>query len=263
MLAFHERLTLYCGVVPVPLSASTVFELDALLVNDSDPETAPLPVGVKATLNDELCPAGMVNGKEAPFRTNCELLLASEDTVTLAPLALIVMAWVPVAPTLTLPKFNEAGAMVSCPVVVVVVPVPLTDKLRPGPFEALLVNDNDPVTAPLLVGLNAALNDELFPAAIVKGKEIPVRANCGLLLESAETVTLAPVALMVMVWVPLDPTLTFPKFSDVGAIVNCPAVLVFVPVPLIGTFTLGPETKMDPPLGPADLGAKLRFTVTL
>jgi hypothetical protein len=34
----------------------------------------------------------MLNGNVAPFGANCELLLASEDTVTLAPLALSVMA---------------------------------------------------------------------------------------------------------------------------------------------------------------------------
>jgi hypothetical protein len=78
--------------VPIPLRDSTVFVLEALLVNDSDPETVPLAVGVKPTLNDELCPAGIVNGNETPFRTNWELLLASEDTVTLAPLALMVIA---------------------------------------------------------------------------------------------------------------------------------------------------------------------------
>jgi hypothetical protein len=80
-------------VVPVPLRGT--FKLgpfEALLVNDSDPETVPLAVGLKATLNVKLRPAGIVNGKEAPFRTNCELLLTSEDTVTLAPVALMVMA---------------------------------------------------------------------------------------------------------------------------------------------------------------------------
>jgi hypothetical protein len=77
-------------VVPVPLRG-TLGLLEALLVNDSDPETVPLPVGVKDTLYDLLCPAEIVNGKEAPIRTNWELLLVSADTVTLAPLALKVM----------------------------------------------------------------------------------------------------------------------------------------------------------------------------
>jgi hypothetical protein len=92
VLAFQDRLTLCCGVVPIPVSDSTVVELEALLVNDSVPEDVPPAVGLKVTLKDELCPAGMLNGNVAPFGANCELLLASEDTVTLAPLALSVMA---------------------------------------------------------------------------------------------------------------------------------------------------------------------------
>jgi hypothetical protein len=140
----------------------------------------------------------MVNGKEAPCRTNCELLLESEDTVTLAPVALMVMASVPVVPTLTSPKFTDPGVMLNCPAVVVFVPVPLNGTLALEPFEALLVNDSDPETVPLPVGLNATLNDELVPAAMVKGRETPCRTNCELLLESADTVTFAPLALMVM-----------------------------------------------------------------
>src|ERR1700733_15280035 len=102
----------------------------------------------------------------------------------------------------------------------VVVPVPLNGTLALGPFEALLVNDSDPETVPLPVGLNATLNDELVPAAIVNGRETPCRTNCELLLESADTVTLAPVALMVMASVPVAPTLTSPKFTDVGVMLN-------------------------------------------
>jgi hypothetical protein len=66
-------------------------ELEALLTNVSDPDAVPLFWGVKATLKDMLCPAAIVNGKEAPFKANWELLLFPEDTVTLAPEALRVM----------------------------------------------------------------------------------------------------------------------------------------------------------------------------
>ena len=80
-------------VVPVPLRGMVSLKpFEALVVNDSAPETVPLLVGLKATLNDELCPAGIMNGKETPFRINCEPLVASADTVTLAPVALIVKA---------------------------------------------------------------------------------------------------------------------------------------------------------------------------
>jgi hypothetical protein len=75
----------------MPVSGSGVDELDALLANESEPEAVPLPWGVKATLNETLLPAPIVKGKEAPFRTNCELLLALEETVTLEPTALKLM----------------------------------------------------------------------------------------------------------------------------------------------------------------------------
>ena len=132
-----------------------------------------------------------------------------------------------------------------------------------GPLEALLVNDSAPETVPLLVGLKATLNDELCPAGIVNGKVAPVRTNCELLVVSADTVTLALVALMVRACVAVEPTLTLPKFTDAGVMFSCPTRVAVAPVPLRGTFTLGPLTKRSPPVVPANCGAKVRFTVTL
>jgi 1-acyl-sn-glycerol-3-phosphate acyltransferase len=55
-----------------------------------------------------------------------------------------------------------------------------------------------------------------------------------------------------------------PKFTDAGVMVSCPtAGGGVVPMPLRGTFTLGPVTKRSPPLVPAACGANVRFTVTL
>ena len=62
----------------------------ALLASEREPDSVPLLFGVKATLKDTLWPAAIVNGKLAPFRTNCELLLLADDTVTAAPEALMV-----------------------------------------------------------------------------------------------------------------------------------------------------------------------------
>lgn len=132
-----------------------------------------------------------------------------------------------------------------------------------GPLEALLVNDSAPETAPLVVGLKATWNDELCPAGIVNGKEAPVGTNCDPLAASADTVTLAPVALIVSACVAVEPTLTLPKLSDAGVTVSCPLAVAVVPTPLRGTFTLGPLTKRSPPVVPADCGAKVTFTVTL
>ena len=49
MLAFQERLTLYCGVTPTPASDSVVFVIEALLLSVNVPESVPLVVGVKTT----------------------------------------------------------------------------------------------------------------------------------------------------------------------------------------------------------------------
>jgi hypothetical protein len=63
-------LTLYCVAVPIPVSDSSVPELDALLANEREPEMVPLLCGVNATLNETLWPAAIVKGKEAPLKTN-------------------------------------------------------------------------------------------------------------------------------------------------------------------------------------------------
>ena len=79
----------------------------------------------------------------------------------------------------------------------------------------------------------------------------------------AETVTAAPLAVPdVMAWVPVVPTVTLPKFSGAG-VTDRPAVAVVVPVPLNGTFELGPKMKMPPALVPADGGVKVDCNVTL
>jgi hypothetical protein len=46
-----------------------------------------------------------------------------------------------------------------------------------GEFDALLENESDPEAAPLLFGAKATLIDRLWPAAMVKGKLVPFKAN--------------------------------------------------------------------------------------
>ena len=62
-----------------------------------------------------------------------------------------------------------------------------------------------------------------------------------MLLLSADTVTAAPEALMVIDWVAVVPTATLPKFTDEGATVSW-AEAEAVPVPVNGTFRR-PPTK--------------------
>jgi hypothetical protein len=233
----------------------------ALLANASVPDSAPLLVGVKATLNVTLFPAAMVSGNAAPSRTNCELLLLSDDTVTGAPEALIVIDSVCVVPTGTLPKLTAAGLTVNW-LVAIAVPVPVSDSAA-DELVALLAKASAPDSAPLLVGLNATLKDKLWPAAMVNGKLAPCRANCELLLLSAETVTGAPEALMLMVSVCVLPTGTLPKFTTAGLIVNWLEATAAVPVPEKGTFRRGSEKRRLPPTLPEDCGVKVTVKVTL
>ena len=204
----------------------------------------------------------MVKGKETPVTTKCELLLASEDTVTEAPVALIVTACVSVEPTLTLPKFTLEGLMLNCPAVVVV-PSPSKNTFTFG-SDALLFNCADPLTVPLPVGLKATLNVTLWPAGIVNGTDTgPLITNSLLLPKSDATVTLPPAAVIVIDFVTVDPTWTLPKLSVQGDTLKCPFVFVVVPVPLSGMFKPSFETKMSPVLIPVDEGANLALTVTL
>lgn len=141
-----------------------------MLPNEREPDTVPLLCGVKATLKDTLSPAGIVNGKEGPSRTNWELLLLAEDTLTVAPMALIVMGSVSVFPMATLPKFSGTGATTNWPAAV---PVPVR-----GTFsERELATKRFPPTVPCDCGVNVTLKVTLCPAARVKGRAGPLVEN--------------------------------------------------------------------------------------
>ena len=87
--------------MPTPVRGS-FGEFEAVLVNERDPDTVPLLCGVNATLSEVLLPDAIVRGNEAPVNTNRELLLESEEMVTLPPVALTVIGNVSVVPTGTL-----------------------------------------------------------------------------------------------------------------------------------------------------------------
>jgi len=85
-------------------------------------------------------------------------------------------------------------------------------------------------------GVNAKVNCTLLPAAIVTGKDSPLRVNSELLTVAEVTVTLAPVALSVAGRFALVPTTTLPNAELAGATANCPAA---VPVPDNEMFKVG------------------------
>ena len=91
---------------------------------------------------------------------NSELLEATEEMVTLDPVAERVLVKFFVAPTVTLPKLKLDGLAVSCPVAV---PVPLIASASVG-FGAFDVIVKVPLAAPADVGVKVAVKVRLCPA---------------------------------------------------------------------------------------------------
>jgi hypothetical protein len=197
------------GVTPVPESGTLVLgvgpcvgELEALLTNWREADTGPPVCGVKATLNGTLCPAGIVKGSEGPWRTNCELLLLAEETVTLAPVALRLSDCVFVVPTASAPNVNGAGAMINWPVAAAV-PVPASGMAKAGPETNRL-----PALIPVDCGAKVTFNVTLCPVPNLMGKvgplsEIPapvvwrpksVTAHDRAFVSTTGTVALVPIA---------------------------------------------------------------------
>ena len=99
--------------------------------------------------------------------------------------------------------------------------------------------------------------------AIVTGKVRPLNENAAWFRLAEETVTLAPEALRVPLWLAFCPTFTLPKFIADGDMVSSPAVS---PVPESGTVKLGLVglvARMLPLAAPADVGAKVTLNVKL
>lgn len=259
VLAVQERLTLYCGRMPVPPKDS-LFWLEALLANVRFAESAPLLVGAKTTSNATVWPALMVIGSDMPEIENCELLLLAEETVTLPAVAVIVDACVVLVPTFTLPKLNVLGAILSFPIAM---PVPVKNRLRPAPSTKIL-----PLAGPAACGAKETLRATVCPVASVTGRlgpltENPVPVNC-----SAVMVLLCGLGLLSTIeWVALLPTFICPKDKLEGLAVSASvlapqpsvpicrlgfvALLVMVIIPLACPVLLGLKVTLRAMLWPA------------
>jgi len=77
-------------------------------------------------------------------------------------------------------------------------PVPVTVSVTVE-LDALLANEMFAEAVPLICGVNLTVNGTLWPAAMLRGKAIPLKANSELLEVAEETVTLEPLALSVPV----------------------------------------------------------------
>jgi len=106
------------------------------------------------------------------------------------------------------------------------------------------------------------VNDALWPDAIVKGNDSPLRLNSELVEVGDETVTPDPLAPRVAVRLLLVPTATLPKFSVVGLTANCPAAVPVADRDIVRVeFEALEIIEMLPLALPLDLGAKTALNV--
>src|SRR5271155_4814485 len=160
--------------------------------------------------------------------------ILTEDTMTLAPLAVRVPVAVPLAPTTTLPTATGELTL-SAPTSAMPVPVRLVTL---GVFDALLANEAVADAAPDAPGVNVTVNGTGVLVVTVSGNVIPLMANSEGLVPpklTEDTVTLAPLAVRVPVAVPLVPTTTLPTATG-ELTLRVPTAAVPVPVRLV---TLG------------------------
>jgi hypothetical protein len=133
-----------------------------------------------------------------------------------------------------------------------------------GVLAALLVIEMLPDVVPLVRGVKVRVNDALWPAVIVVGKDKPPRLNSGLVEVAEEIFTLDPVAVRVALSLSLVPTVTLPKLMLVAPGFNRPEEM---PVPDRAIFRAGfkafDTTTILPLVRLPTFGVKRTLKVTL
>jgi hypothetical protein len=129
---------------------------------------------------------------------------------------------------------------------------------------ALLAREMIPDAVPLARGVKVKVSDTLCPAAIVLGKDIPLRMNSGLLEVAEDRIALEPVAVRVEVRALLVPTVTLPKFKAGALEVSCPAGIPLPDSAIVKCGFEAFETIAIPPVVlPPILGVKRMLKVML
>ena len=166
---------------------------DALLANEAAADAAPVAPGVNVTVKATGWLGVTVTGNEMPLIENSEGFVppkVTDDTVTLAPLAVSVPLAVPLAPTTTLPAAIVMGLTPKVPGAGAV-PVPLNETVRLG-FDAFDVTEILPLKLFADGGVKVTLNAALCPGVNVNGVLIPDMLNPVPLTVAAEIVALSP-----------------------------------------------------------------------
>jgi hypothetical protein len=113
----------------------------------------------------------MVAGNEIPLTANSDPPTSTEDTTTLAPVAVSVPLAVPLVPTVMLPQPIVPGLTLNCPCDTAVAD-PLSAIAR-FVFEALDVITTLPVKVPEDCGAKVTVRDAVSPGPNVSGVLIP------------------------------------------------------------------------------------------
>ena len=117
VLAVHDKLTVWTGgAMPVPVRVAALGEPEPLLANEAVADAAPVAPGVNVTVKNTGWLVVTVTGNERPLTENSEGFVPpklTEETDTLAPVALSVPVWLPLVPTVIFPALT--GLTLSVP----------------------------------------------------------------------------------------------------------------------------------------------------
>jgi hypothetical protein len=193
------------------------------------PAAPPPTVGANRTLNDILCPPVSVVGSDKPLMVKPLPVRVARFTNTFTfPLFVSCTACVPLWPTVTFPKFREAGEIVSPGWV----PVPVREIVK-GELAASLTIERLPVTAPTDGGANCIWIVPLCPTRIALNG-LPPTAEKPVPEILADWILTVPVPVFVnvSVCVALFPTERLPKLTVVALPARLPELTVpGVPLP--------------------------------
>jgi hypothetical protein len=198
-----------------------------------------------------------------PARLNSELLRLTEETVTLADVALRDAERLALVPTTTLPKATPLVFKASCPSGV---PVPESEIFN-CVFEASELSVRVPLLPVADCGAKATLNVTLCPDVSVTGNVRPLTLNPVPVKESCEMVALdPPVLVTVSDKDSLLPICTLPKVKLDFVGLKAPGAPT-TPLPLsatlVGLFAASLEMATFPLTLPEALGEKTILNVTL
>lgn len=268
MLALQEMST-ECeddAAVPEPASATEVVVTPATI--ETAPEALPVTAGSNTTVTESDWPGCSVSPESPPIMLNPEPEIVPRVVVSAEfPVLVTFRESEPLWPTNTSPKLIAVG--LTCNLPVAVTPFPDNETVRGTVLpDALKLIVAEPVTAPVLAGLKATLNVELFPAPICAPSARPDMLNPVPETDSDETETVAvPWFVTVKVCELLLPTGTLPRLALVGtAEIEGPLPLA---TPLAESVTSRavvkplPCTTIFPVCVPAAFGAKLTVNVAI